>query len=57
MQKENAQRIERPDLETSFYGWEDTQYSSFMISMLQNLEPRFYSAQEYIFEEDDEVNE
>ena len=28
-----------------------------MISMLQKLEPRFYSTQEYIFEEDDEVNE
>ena len=28
-----------------------------MIAMLQHLEPRFYSAQEYIFEEDDEVNE
>jgi len=25
--------------------------------MLQSLEPRFYSAQEYIFEEQDEVNE
>lgn len=25
--------------------------------MLMALEPRFYSAQEYIFEEEDEVNE
>ena len=44
-------------MDTNIYGWEDTQYSQFMIAMLQHLEPRFYSAQEYIFEEDDEVNE
>ena len=35
----------------------DTQYSQFMIQLLQNLEPRFYHVQEYIFEEDEEVNE
>ena len=57
MQKEIVHRSERQDLETNVYGWEDTQYSQFMIWMLQSLEPRFYSAQEYIFEEDDEVNE
>jgi hypothetical protein len=28
-----------------------------MIKLLQNLEPRFYQVQEYIFEEDEEVNE
>lgn len=39
------------------YGWEDTQYSTFMIAMLQSLEPRFYSKGEYIFEEQDEVVE
>ena len=35
----------------------DTQYSQSMIQLLQNLEPRFYHVQEYIFEEDEEVNE
>ena len=46
----------RPDFDNE-YDWQDTQYSQFMINLLQQLEPRFYSAQEYIFEEDDEVNE
>lgn len=40
-----------------YFTWEDSMYSEFMIALLQSLEPRFYSAQEYIFEEDDEVNE
>jgi hypothetical protein len=44
-------------MNSNTYGWDDTQYSTFMIAMLQSLEPRFYSAQEYIFEEGDEVNE
>lgn len=48
---------ERANPNSPQYSWEDSQYSEFMISMLQKLEPRFYVAQEYIFEEDDEVNE
>ena len=58
MQKQHSEpRGDRPDLEANIYDWPDTQYSQFMIQMLMALEPRFYSAQEYIFEEDDEVNE
>merc|ERR1711871_1287172 len=40
-----------------FYDWADTQYSQFMIALLQALEPRFYDVGEMIFEENDEVNE
>lgn len=46
-----------PQGETNFYDWPDTQYSQFMISLLQSLEPRFYNVQENIFEEGDEVSE
>ena len=42
---------------TNFYEWPDTQYSQFMIQILQYLEPRFFEPKEFIFEEDDEVNE
>jgi len=39
------------------YTWEDTRYQSFMISLLQNLEPRFCLPGDYIFTEFEEVNE
>jgi hypothetical protein len=39
------------------YTWEDTQYQSFMVKILQKLEPRFYQAKEFILEEGEEVNE
>ena len=42
---------------TKYYDWEDTQFSSFMIKLLQALEPRNYIQGEYIFEEGDEVDE
>ena len=39
------------------YTWDDTQYQSFMVKILQKLEPRFYQAKEFILEEREEVNE
>ena len=39
------------------YSWADNYYSSFMIQVLQKLEPRFFEPGEYIFEEGEEVNE
>lgn len=40
-----------------YFDWADKQYSSFMISFLQALEPRFFEPGEYIFEEGDQVDE
>jgi hypothetical protein len=42
---------------TIYYDWADSLYSDFMIKLLQALEPRFYQAGDYIYEEGDEVNE
>ena len=40
-----------------YYEWEDSAYSGFMVQLLQSLEPRSYGHGEYIFEEDDDVDE
>lgn len=40
-----------------FYHWRDASYSTFMIALLQGLEPRFYTDKEIILQEGDEVNE
>jgi len=55
--------FERPEAAQDRYGfqprfdWHDTKYSEFMIRLLGALEPRLFSGGEYIFEEDDDVDE
>ena len=39
------------------FDWADAKYSSFMISFLLALEPRFFSQAEYIYEAGEEVDE
>ena len=39
------------------YTWSNVEYSKFMLSFLQALEPRFYNAMDYILYEEDEVDE
>ena len=55
--EENIAAGNQNDGSANFYEWPDTQYSAFMISILQSLEPRFFEPKEFIFEEEDEVNE
>ena len=40
MQKEDS--LAGANSDSNFYDWADTQYSQFMIELLQALEPRFY---------------
>ena len=39
------------------YSWGDTQYASFMMSIMQNLEPRKYNQGDIILHDLDEVDE
>jgi len=50
-------RKQDPNGLVKYYEWEDSQYSSFMVKLLQALEPRSFGHGEYIYEEDDEVDE
>lgn len=58
MTKDNQADLDaEQEVNKAFYGWEDTQYSQFMMQILSKLEPRFYQADDYILLEGDEVNE
>lgn len=37
--------------------WMDNNFQQFMLKLLMSLEPRSYQAQEFIFEQSEEVNE
>jgi CRP-like cAMP-binding protein len=45
------------NLKKNTYSWEEDQFLSFMIKILQNLEPRLVYAKEYIYKENEEVEE
>ena len=40
-----------------FYTWKDNTYCSFMIKILQRLEPRLYEKDDIILKDQDEVEE
>mmetsp|Transcript_35740 Transcript_35740/g.26547 ORF Transcript_35740/g.26547 Transcript_35740/m.26547 type:complete len:97 (-) Transcript_35740:490-780(-) len=42
---------------TITYSWEDDKFQSFMIKVLQSLEPRFVTNKEYIYRENEDVEE
>jgi len=42
---------------SKYYTWTDSQWSSFMVAIMQNLEPRLYIQNENIFHDMEEVEE
>ena len=44
-------------LRSKYYNWEDSQWSQFMMDIMQNLEPRHFTADETIYADMEEVEE
>jgi len=44
-------------LTSKYYNWEDSQWSSYMMEIMQNLEPRHIVADETIYDDMEEVEE
>ena len=43
--------------QSKYYGWNDVHWSSFMVAMMQRLEPRQFLPAEIIYHDMEEVNE
>lgn len=43
--------------QSKYFGWSDSHWSSFMVSLMQLLEPRLFQMNEIIFHDMEEVNE
>ena len=43
--------------QSKYYTWTDTQWSSFMVALMLDLEPRKYQAGELIYKDMEEVQE
>ncbi len=44
-------------LKSKYYSWDDSQWSSYMMSIMQNLEPRQFASGETIYDDMEEVEE
>lgn len=43
--------------QSKYLGWQDSHWSSFMVALMQQLEPRLFQMNEIIFHDMEEVNE
>lgn len=48
---------QKQKLKSRYYSWDDGGYASFMMALVQKLEPRKYSKNELIFQDMEEVEE
>lgn len=44
-------------LRSKYYSWDDSQWSSYMMIMMQNLEPRQFAAGDTIYDDMEDVEE